>query len=124
MNKVEIVKSLITAIEKNNFTEAKKLLSDDFMFTGAVPKPMNADQWLGMHKKINQGVPDFCFNISDLNESGNNVNGTVKVNGTQSKELPSLMEGTPALPATNKKFENPQEDVVASFKGDKINKIT
>jgi len=124
MNKTEIVKNLLHAIEQCNMKEASTYLTDDFTFTGAFPKAINKNEWLEVHRKFDMAMPDFKFNAQDMNESGNVVNGTVQLSGTQSKELPSLMPGMPAVPATNKKVQLPKENFTVTFKGDKINNLT
>lgn len=124
MNKSDIVKKLLSAIEKCNYDEAKNYLTDDFTFNGPVPKPIGSDEWLDVHKKISKGLPDFCYNVKNLNESGNTVNGSVEISGTHSKELPTLIPGVDPIPATNKKVQLPEEDFTVTFKGDKISKFT
>jgi hypothetical protein len=124
MNKVDIVKKLLLAIEQCNMKEAASYLADDFTFSGAVPKPVSKNEWLDVHQKFDMAMPDFKFNAKDLNESGNVVNGTVQLSGTQNKELPSLMPGVPSVPATNKKIQMPTENFTVTFKGDKIVNLT
>lgn len=124
MKKTEIVNRFIAAIEADKINIARSLLTDDFIFTGPVPRPIGPDEYMDLHRKLNQGLDNFSFNIRDLNESGNIVNGTVQVSGTHSKEMPALLKGMKSIPATHKKVSIPKEDIAVSFKGDKISKIT
>ncbi|MBO9702223.1 MAG: nuclear transport factor 2 family protein [Sporocytophaga sp.] len=124
MEKIEIVKNLFTAIEKCDYTKAKSFLAPDFKILGAPPQPMGSDEWLAFHKQLSTGIPDFKFNMTDITESGNVVNGTAKVGGTFTKEMPSFIKGQPAIQPTNKVISNPKENLTMTFKGDKIVTIT
>jgi hypothetical protein len=120
MNKIEIVNYVLNAVEKGNFSEAEKYLTEDFSFSGPIPDPVGKQVWFDLHNKINKGLQNFSFNVSNLRESGNIVNGTVQVGGLHSRELPSLGPGWPAVPPSNKNVLNEKEDVAWKFKGDKI----
>jgi predicted ester cyclase len=124
MEKTQIVKNLLTSMEQGNFEQVDNMVTDDFIFSGPVPKPIGKKEFKEIHKKLLQGMPDFKFNLKNLNESGNVVNASVQVGGTHTKELPSLMPGIQSVPATNKKVQNPEENVTFTFKGDKISAMT
>jgi hypothetical protein len=123
-NKVEIVKDFISAIEQGKFDQAENCLSDDFVFSGPVPKKMSKKDWLRLHKNLLMGIPNLKFNLTDLSESGNTVNASVRLSGTHSKEIPSLMPEVSAVPASNKNIQLPKENVTMVFKGDKISSFT
>jgi hypothetical protein len=124
MDKIEIVKNVMRALEQCKFDQVENYLTDDFTFVGPVPNPINKREWLDLHKKMSKGIPDLKFNMKNLSESGNVVNGSVQLSGTHSKEMPSLLTGIEAIPATNKKIQLPEENITAVFKGEKINSFT
>lgn len=123
MGKIEIVKSIMDSIEQGRVNDVKKNLTDDFTFSGPVPAPIKAGEWLSLHEKMSKGIPDLSFNLKKLNESGNVVNGSVQLSGTHSRDMPALLPGTANVPATNKKISLPEENIVFTFKGDKISSI-
>lgn len=124
MEKIEIVKNLFTAIEKGDYAKAKSFLAPDFKIVGAPPQPMGSEDWLAFHKHLSIGFPDFKFNITNITESGNVVNGTAKAGGTFTNAMPSFIKGQPAIEPTNKVTYNPKENLTMTFKGDKIVTIT
>ena len=52
MNNREIVQALMDAVQKGDFASAKKMLSDDFQFSGPIPEPINAEAWLEMSANL------------------------------------------------------------------------
>ncbi len=124
MRKSELVKSLFTAIEQSKFDQAANCVNEDFTFNGPFPKPIKKKEWLTLYKNLMAGIPDLKFNLNNLTESGNVVNGSVQLSGTHTQELPPLLPGTPSVPATNKKIQLPKENVAFTFKNEKISIMT
>ncbi len=124
MEKIEIVKKFYGLMEQGNFDEAKSYLLPGFQLLGAPPHPMGKEEWMDFQKNLFIGVPDFKFNIRDLSERGNLVNGVLQASGTFTHEMPSMYAGKPAIPPTNKKAMNPKENFTVTFKGDKIIMVT
>jgi len=124
MEKIEIVKKFYSLMEQGNFDEAKSYLLPGFQLLGAPPQPMGKEEWMDFQKKMHTGLPDFKFNVRDLSERGNIVNGVLQASGTFTREMPSLYAGKPAIPPTNKKAMNPKENFAVTFKGDKIIMVT
>jgi hypothetical protein len=124
MGKIEIVKKFYGLMEQGNFDEAKSYLLPGFQILGATPQPMGKEEWMDFQHKLFIGVPDFKFNIGELSERGNLVNGVLQATGTFTNEMPSIYVGKPSIPPTNKKATNPKENFTVTFKGDKITMIT
>lgn len=124
MAKIEIVKKIMSLIEEGKFIEVKMFLADNFAFSGPVPVPVRASDWLMLHEKINEGMPDFKFNLKKLSESGNIVNGSVQITGTHTQEMPELVPGTLNIPPTYKKVILPEENVTFTFKGNQVSAFT
>jgi hypothetical protein len=124
MRKSETVKNLFSALEQARFDEVQNYVTDDFTFRGPVPKPIKKKEWITLHKNLSIGIPNMKFNLNNLTESGNVVNGSVQLKGTQSQTLPPLLPQMQPVPPTNKAIELPKENVAFTFKGEKISIMT
>src|SRR5512138_1845245 len=119
----DITYQILDAMEKGNIKSTADQFTDNFRFTGPMPKPLTKDEFLDLMAKINKGVPNLKFGHREYHVNGQTVNVTIQVSGTQSRTLPSLMPGMPELPPTNKTFRLPPETLQVTFQGDKISKI-
>ena len=123
MEQNKIAESFFNAIEKNDFTTAESYLSNNFKITGVGPEPLEAKEFLGLHKAFNKGMPDFKFNYKIGDVKNNIVETKVKLTGTHFKEMPSPAPGFPNIPATNKTLRMPEEKVRFTFKDNKIESL-
>lgn len=69
-----LTKQVLQAIENQDFTAARALLSDDFKFSGAVSVPIGPDDWLGVHRALwtamsDKVVPAACSSQTRRNNS-------------------------------------------------------
>ncbi len=114
------VRNLLAAIEADDMNTAMSYLSRDFQLSGPVPEPIGAREWLGLHHALNQGMPDFSFNLKEVRADGNRVYTTVQISGTQTNDLDLSAMGMGVIPATGAAVQLPQEHPVATFDGNKI----
>jgi len=121
MNALDIVEKALSDIEKGAI--AASTYTDDMIFSGPVPQPLNREQYLGLMKGITAGVPDWNFHAHNLVVQGDTVQVNIKITGRQTRTLPGLMPGMFALPPTNKHFTLPGERLNITVRGDKISKI-
>jgi len=126
MKSQEVVSNAIQAVESQRWEEANKYLTDDFTFSGAVPKPVSKSEWLNMHKSLETGMPDFKFNLHELKEEGGNkLRGKVQITGAHTQEMPGPLPGVSRnkIAATGKKVRMPEEELEFELRGDKISHI-
>ncbi len=123
MNAVEATNKLFELIESRETGAAAELLSGDFTFAGPVPDPINGAAWLGLHDSMNAAFPDFSFNLKDVQQAGDAVQGTLELSGTHSSELDLSALGMPNVPATGKSFQLPPEPVTVTIEDDKITSV-
>jgi predicted ester cyclase len=76
MNKREIVQGLMDSIQKGDFEKAKSMLSDDFQFSGPIPKPANREDWLTMSANLKTAFPDLNYRFSVIGTEGDVVKTT------------------------------------------------
>lgn len=120
MTSIETVRALLTAIDQQQWDEARSYLTDDFTFGGATPQPVGADVWLGLHKELAAAMPDFRTNGSDIREEQGKVRLYVSLAGTQTRTLALSIPGVPVIEPTGKRVQLPKEACEAEFRGDKI----
>lgn len=120
MNKVETVTALLTAIETQEWSKAVSYLTEDFTFSGATPQPINAEQWMGVHRAMAAAFSNFRFNFQHAREEGGKVLGSVQLVADHTSELRLPIPGIPAIPATGKHISLPADPVVISFRGEKL----
>jgi heme-degrading monooxygenase HmoA len=116
----QITRQVVAAIEARDFDAARALLSDDFEFSGAVPQPINADAWLGVHRALGAAFSDFSFRFQPAKTTGDMLEGTVQVGGTQDGEFRAPVPGLPIIPATGKRVLNPMEHIRVTARGGKL----
>jgi predicted ester cyclase len=124
MKHEQIVNDVISSLEKRNWERLNAQLADNFTFSGTVSQPLKKNEWVGVQRAIQSGMPDLRFNLHQVIAKGDKVMAKVKLSGTHSKELPATPPVTnKPIPSTGKKVELPEEEVEFSFEGDKISKF-
>ena len=119
----DIVRQVFELIEAKDTAGAAALLSDNFEFSGAVPEPIGAQEWLGLHDALNAGAPDFSFNIDQVEPHGDVTHITVALSGTHTEELNLSAMGLPTVPATGKSFQLPSEEIAVTVEGGKVTSV-
>lgn len=120
MNQRDTVQALMNAIEQEEWAQAASYLTDDFVFSGAVPQPIGSAEWLGIHKAFAAAYSDFRLNYQFGAEEGERVHCTVQLSGKQTSELRIPMPGVPVVPATGKTVSLPREAITVTFRAGKI----
>ena len=120
MNKREIVQTLINHIQKGDFTNAKSLLANDFKFSGPIPTPINAEEWLKMSANLRTAFPDLNYNFKVINEEGDVVRTTSQLSGTHRGSFDLTLMNLGVIPATNKAFHVGLENTRVTVRDNKI----
>ena len=120
MNKREIVQGLMDSIQKGDFENAKSMLSDDFQFSGPIPKPVNREAWLAMSANLKTAFPDLNYRFIVTGIDGDIVRTTSQLTGTHtgSFDLTDMKMGM--IPATKKAFSAKLEKTKVTVKDNKI----
>jgi len=120
MNKQEIVQGLMDSIQKGDFVKAKSMLTDDFQFSGPIPKPVNREEWLTMSANLKTAFPDLNYRFLVTGTDGDIVKTTSQLTGTHtgSFDLTAMKMGV--IPATKKAFSAKLEKTKVTIKDNKI----
>ena len=122
MNAQQITEKVLKAIEDQDWDGAMGYLTDDFRFSGAVPQPITAKEWLGVHRALANAMPDLRFNYVAGRGDDKSAEGTVSLSGTNTGTLSLPLPGLPTVPATGKRIALHKEHVKMSARGDKLYK--
>ena len=120
MNKREIVQALLDSIQKGNFESAKSMLTEDFVFSGPVPEPIDAEAWLGMSLSMKTAFPDLDYHFKMIGANGDVVQSTAQLSGTHSGVLDLTGMNMGVIPATNNAFSATTSKTKVTVKDGKI----
>ena len=123
MKASEVVRDFFTAIEKNDFKKAESYASKNCIVEGVGPTNLNITEFLGVHRALNTGLPDFSFNHKIEKETTDQVDVKVRLTGTHKKDMQAPIPGLGTIKATNKQVKMPEEKVSVTVKNDKITNI-
>ena len=127
----EIVTAFMMALESKDFDMAASYLSDDFIFSGSTPQPLNKDGFMTTMSGLASGIPNLSYHFRDIHDipgqqqwQEGRVEATIQMTGTQSEGfvLPPL--SLPPIPQTAQSVSLPQEHWQFAVKGDTIVMIT
>ena len=114
------VEALMNAVQAGDFAKAKTLMSDDFMFSGPTPQPINADAWMGMSASLKKAFPDLDYHFHVHSVEGDVVQLAAELKGSHHGDLDLTAMGMGMIPATHKSFANPHEHGTATVKDGKV----
>ncbi len=124
----DVVKAFMAALEGKNFDTAKTYVTDDFIFTGWTPQPLNTTDFFTIFSGLTAGIPNLMFNfhtVHDLHErqADSRVQATTRIAGSQTESfiLPPL--GLPPIPQTAQSIMLPEEHWNYTVVNNKIARI-
>lgn len=116
----QVVQAVADAIDAQDWDAMSKLLSDDFQFSGAVPRPFSAQEWVGIHRALAAAMPDLRLNYAPTTSNGSHTTGAVKITGTHTGELVLPVPGIPRVPPTGSAIANPTEHVEVTVRDGRV----
>ena len=120
MNAKETVRALIGALQTGNFELAKSFLADDCPFSGSVPKPISATEWIGLSKNLKAACPDLNYHYRLERSDQNPVRIAARFTGTHTADLNLPILPVDAIPATGKSFSMEVEYGKVTVRDDKV----
>jgi len=120
MSNTETVQAFMQALEARNFAAASSYLADDFIFSGATPKPLNKGQFMTVIKEMKNGIPDLAFRLQDVHQRDNTVTATMQITGTQAETFLLAPLGMPPVPQMGRSISLPKEHAVYAFQEGQI----
>jgi predicted ester cyclase len=120
MNVQETAEAVISAINANDWQTVASYLADDFQFSGPVPEPLGAAEWIGTNMTLNAGMPDMSFNVQIVEIDGNIVRTVDQMTGTHTDDLDLTQMGIGVIPATGNAISLPAENGAAEVVDGKL----
>ena len=120
MNKREIVQTLLDAVQKGEFKDARAMLTDDFRFSGPIPSPINAQAWLDMSANMKAAFPDLDYHFKVIGAEGDVVKTTTQLSGTHHAPFDLTAMDMGMIPATHKTFSAALQKTKITVKDNKI----
>lgn len=120
MNAQEIVKTLITALQSGAIDMAAQYMTDDFKLVGWMQQPLDRGEFLALQMQLDAGMPDFSYNLSDLQAHDNEIRGLIQVAATHTGELAFPQLGIPTIKMTGQAIGLPQVPVEFMLKDGKV----
>ncbi|GCF09879.1 nuclear transport factor 2 family protein [Dictyobacter arantiisoli] len=124
-NRVDVVKSLIAALQSGDIELATHLLDEQFEMTGFAQKSLSQAQFLGMQDALLAAMPDLSYHLENAArlEDQNSVEANITLTGTHSNDLALPLFGLELIPATGIAVTLPQTAVTFEVVDDKIVKM-
>ena len=123
MNTLELVRNLWKAIESQNFDRALSYLAHDFQFSGPVPFPLNARQWIDIQRALARAMPDLTVGYQGSTTSSHEVTGSIQFTGHHTGELILPILDVPRIPATGNLIVLSPESFLADVRDGKVYSI-
>jgi hypothetical protein len=109
MDPKEVAEKFKAAFAQGDLETGRGYLGDGFTFSGPVPQPLNADQWLGLIRSMRAAFPDINYNLKITGAHDNHVHVSTQLTGTHTNDWDMSAMGMGVIPATHKSFANPEE---------------
>ena len=127
----DIVKTFMTALEAKDFDPASSLLSDDFVFSGWTPRPLDKNQFLTLMGGLKEGIPNLTYHfhivhdIHDIHDrqQDSRVKATIQLSGTQTDGFVLAPLGLPPIPQMARAVSLPVEHWNFTVEHDLITRI-
>ncbi|GHO94505.1 hypothetical protein KSF_045530 [Reticulibacter mediterranei] len=108
MRTVETVSALVTALQSGDLELAATLLSEDCVVSGFTPEPLKRDEFLALQSQLLAAMPDFSYNLSQIDAEGKNAHAFITITGTNTNNLELPEFGLRSIPATGLQIVLPQ----------------
>jgi hypothetical protein len=122
MNEIDLVKAGLKSIEASDFLHYREQYSDNFIFSGPVPKPLSRVEYIDLMRAVLKAFPDWKFNASNFKQVRDHVTCNTHITGTHTGVLELPMLGINAQP-TNKHFASPEELLTVTVENSKITRV-
>ena len=127
----ETVAAFMTALEAQEFDTAAGYLTDDFVFSGSTPQPLNKNGFVTMMSELASGIPNLSYHFRDIHDipaqqqwQEERVEATIQMTGAQANNFELTPLSLPIIPQLGKSVSLPQEHWQFAVRGDKLAMIT
>jgi hypothetical protein len=122
MNEVDLVKADLKSIEAGDFLHYREQYSENFIFSGPVPKPLTRVEYIDLLRAVLKAFPDWKFNATNFKQVRDHITCNTHITGTHTGVLELPMFGISAQP-TKKHFASPEELLTVMVENGKITRV-
>jgi hypothetical protein len=115
--------ALMDAIQMGNFEKAKSYLSNNFKFSGPVPKPISGPEWIGLSANLKAAFPDLNYQFKLESVVGDTANITAQLKGTHKGDLDLTAMHMGVIPSTGKSFKAALEHGKVTVRDGKVTSL-
>ncbi|GCE19351.1 nuclear transport factor 2 family protein [Dictyobacter kobayashii] len=121
-NRVEIVKTVIAALQSGDTEVAAAKLADSFTMTGFVTRALNKGQFLSFQDELLAAMPDLSYNLDNVvrTQEANTVSASVILTGTHTHDLELPQFGLEKIAATGIDVSLPQTTLICHVEHDQL----
>jgi hypothetical protein len=108
---VDVANKVISAIESSDIETTGIYLSSDFVFHSSLTRSLDKNNFLAFISALLAAVPNWAFNITDIQERGATVKIRTHITGTNTGEFDLSFLGLPNLEPTGKRLVLPEGSI-------------
>ncbi len=123
MSKFDLTVDFFKHIEDAEWLKVETLLADDFRYFGPTPEPVDKAIFLDCLESLCIAFPDWSFHVREVNQLKDKITALVHITGTHTAQLDLSALGLKPIKPTATFFEFPDEEVILTFKGDKLTEL-
>lgn len=117
---ITTVKTLITALQAGDMEMAASIMSDDFLISGLTPRPLNKGEFLAFQSELLGAMPDFSYNLDQVQQQGNEITALIQITGTHTGNLSLPLFGLRSIQPTGIAIVLPQVPCEFQVDADKV----
>ena len=123
MQNADLLKQFTNSHLSGDWETYDALSTPDFILKGPAPDPLNKEAFLTWLKSVFEANDDLNNNVTVLESSGDIVKCTVQMEGNHTRAWDLSFLGLGVIPATNKAWKNPKEEMIVTIRDGKIAEI-
>src|SRR5437867_1480069 len=118
----QVVRAVMNAWESHNIDELHSRLTEDCIFMGLVPQPINKEEFISIALAILAAMPDLALHATHFQEEGDKVRVQSAITGRHIREL--HLPGLAIVSSSGKKIALPIETHEYTIRGEMISALT
>ncbi len=117
-----LINEVFYDMQAGKFERANILFADHFRGT-LLGKEVNRPMYISAYRSLLEGIPDLKINVQEISTDGSVITAKVKISGTNTQTMPSLIRGRQEIPATNRRVNGLISELEITIKDGRIEEI-
>jgi predicted ester cyclase len=120
MDNQTVAENYLRAFQTQDWDLLASVMTDNFVFSGPVPEPQNAQQYLGLTRTMDAAFSDLDYGVELLSVEGNVATAAFQLSGTHDGELDGRNMGLGVIPPTGNRFAAARQVGELTIEGGKV----